>query len=378
MCCPASVWKPKLWSVFPWTKCWTFQLYVENFHINFRLYTTGVVWNIGEPQTGHTMSFTWAPQIADTVQSGCKTFIQSVMESTWTISFHGSRHTSMDIHRSLWIFSPKLPKYESRLITSEMSFRWLVWYTVSSHAYTQSVSSEIRMKVGVGVIMKHVLHWVTTDLEMAVDPNGFVRHPELSVYAWGYSNSVAFAIFSLHPGVMEGDTEHHAADRAVWLVTFTRVLIMMQTCLLPLLAQKDIKCPWDGITYAMLSDLISSVSCQNSSNSTILDWLIGRLYSTQSIKYSYILSSINYTAMVSLAVRRNFWEFNVWSFASLHGEIRLEQFYCLKHHKADMINGVLLTGLTITWASHIADGMINSTQSISSTIGMVSNLKWHL
>ena len=50
---------------------------------------------------------------------------------------------------------------------------WSVWkYTVSSHVYAQSISSQIRMKVGVGVIPRHDSHWVTTDLKWLLIQTG--------------------------------------------------------------------------------------------------------------------------------------------------------------------------------------------------------------
>ena len=59
--------------------------------------------------------------------------------------------------------------------------------TVSSHIYTQSVSSEMRIKVG--VIASHVLHRVMTDLEMTSDPNRGLHAVQNSIYTRGYSRS---------------------------------------------------------------------------------------------------------------------------------------------------------------------------------------------
>ena len=54
--------------------------------------------------------------------------------------------------------------------------------TVSSRVYAQIVSSEIRMKGGVGVIASHVLHWVTTNLKARFDANKGMH----AVQNWAY------------------------------------------------------------------------------------------------------------------------------------------------------------------------------------------------
>ncbi len=64
-------------------------------------------------------------------------------------------------------------------------------YTVSSRLYALSVSSEIRMKVGMCVIASHDLHWVTTDLEMTFDANRGMR----AVQNWAYRREDTVVIF---------------------------------------------------------------------------------------------------------------------------------------------------------------------------------------
>ena len=47
--------------------------------------------------------------------------------------------------------------------------------TASSCLYAQSVSSQIRIKVEVSVILNHNSYWVTTDLKLTFDPNRGMR-----------------------------------------------------------------------------------------------------------------------------------------------------------------------------------------------------------
>ena len=61
-------------------------------------------------------------------------------------------------------------------------------YTVSTCINAQSISSLIKMKVGVCIFPRHNLHWVTSNFKMQFEPNGDVRCPELCVYAHGYSS----------------------------------------------------------------------------------------------------------------------------------------------------------------------------------------------
>ena len=86
------------------------------------------------------------------------------------------------------------------------SIEWSNWHmhlfekssiTVSSCVYMQSVSSEIRMKVGVSVIVSHVLHWVKTDLEMTLDANRGLR----AVQNWAYTLGFMRAQFHFKPNV---------------------------------------------------------------------------------------------------------------------------------------------------------------------------------
>ena len=55
-------------------------------------------------------------------------------------------------------------------------------YTVSSRVYAQSISIQNKMKVGVGIVAIHVLHWVTTDLKMTFGPDMGMH----AVQNWAY------------------------------------------------------------------------------------------------------------------------------------------------------------------------------------------------
>ncbi len=59
--------------------------------------------------------------------------------------------------------------------------------TVSWCVYMQSVSSQIRIKVRVGVILRHDSHCVMTNFEMTFGTNRVVHHLKMSRYMQEYS-----------------------------------------------------------------------------------------------------------------------------------------------------------------------------------------------
>ena len=69
------------------------------------------------------------------------------------------------------------PPLDKTTLSGKTIFQFLLvgYIIVSSRVYAQSVSSQIRLKVGVGVIPRHDSHGVTTDLEMTPGPNRGMR-----------------------------------------------------------------------------------------------------------------------------------------------------------------------------------------------------------
>ena len=71
-----------------------------------------------------------------------------------------------------------------------LAFIGIVLYTVSMCINAQSVSSQIKMKEGVCVILRH--YTILSDVQFKNDlwaKQGGVRWPKLCVYACGYSNT---------------------------------------------------------------------------------------------------------------------------------------------------------------------------------------------